>query len=115
MWIECANSGQVQAWETAELIWHKTTDRDWPPITMGLIHGLVALTFKHDANKDSKRIQILIAMMTWTIWKVKIKMSINDQEVHTHETSQILKELITRLIRNSWNATHFMEEKRKLK
>ena len=37
MWLECTNSGQAQAWEMTEKIWHKSTERDWLPITLGLI------------------------------------------------------------------------------
>ena len=52
-------------------------------------------------------------MTIWAIWKSKIKNSINDQDVTIHETSQVLKELISDLIRNSWNATLFMAEEMK--
>lgn len=115
LWLECTNSGQTMAWETAERIWHKTTDRDWPPITVGLIRGSAALTFEHDAGKDSERLRILISMTTWAIWKSKIKASINDLDASPHETSQLLKELITSLVRTSWNTTSFMEDKRQAK
>ena len=46
MWLECTNSGQAQAWETTKKIWRKLSERDWPPITLGLIQGSVALTFE---------------------------------------------------------------------
>ena len=113
MWLECTNSGQAQAWETTEKIWRKSTERDWPPITLGLIRGSAALTFEKDTNKDSERIKILISMTIWAIWKSKIKISINDENVPIHETTQTLKAQISNLIRNSWNATCFMEENRK--
>ena len=41
------------------------------------------------------------------------QISINDQEVSEHETTQTLKELIANLVRNSWNAASFMEDKKK--
>ena len=113
MWLECTNSRQSQAWETTEKIWRKLTKRDWLPITLGLIQGSAALTFEKDTNKDSKRIKILISMTIWAIWKSKIKNSINDENVPIHETTQTLKAQISNLIRNSWNATYFMEENRK--
>ncbi len=68
------------------------------------------LTFEEDFNKDSERLRILISMTIWAIWKSKIKNSINDQVVTLHETAQGLKELISDLIRKSWNTTCFMEE-----
>ena len=37
MWLECTNSRQAQAWEMTKKIWCKSTERDWPPITLGLI------------------------------------------------------------------------------
>ena len=46
------------------------------------------------------------------VWTSKIKNSnsINDQDVTAHETTQILKDLTSDLVRNSWNATDFMDE-----
>ena len=113
MWLECTNSGQAQAWKLTEKIWRKSSDCDWPPISVGLIRGLAALTFNKDYNKDSERIRILIALTTWAIWKSKIKISMNDQDASPHETTQTLRDLILTLVRNSWNATCFMEEDRK--
>jgi len=114
MWLDCVNSGQAHAWETAENTWRKTSNREWPIITLGLIRGSATLTYEKDFNKDSERIRILISMTIWAIWKSKIKNSINDQDVTIHETSQVLKELISDLIRNSWNATLFMAEEMKV-
>ena len=54
-------------------------------------------------------------MTVWAIWKSKIKISIQNQDVTPNETTQILKGLLTDLLTKSWNATHFMEEDRKLK
>jgi len=110
MWLECANSGQAQAWETTKKMWRKSSKRDWPPITLGLIRGSAAITFNEDFNKDSERIRILISITIWTIWKSKIKSSINNQDVTTNETTRVLKESISELIRKSWNATRFMAE-----
>jgi len=56
MWLECANSRQAQAWETTKKMWCKSSERDWPPITLGLIRGSAAITFNEDFNKDSERI-----------------------------------------------------------
>ena len=56
MWLECANSGQAQACGLIEKAWRKSSGRDRPPITLGLISGSAALTFKEHFNKDSERI-----------------------------------------------------------
>ena len=109
MWLECEHSGQAQAWETTKRIWRKSTDRDWPDISLGLIRGVGALTFEGDYNKDSERLRILISMTIWAIWKSKIKNSINSQDVAPNETSGVLKGLIADLIIKSWNATRFKE------
>ncbi len=113
MWLEYIHSGQAQAWEMTEKTWQKTSDIEWPPITLGLIRGSAALTFEKDFNKDSERLHILISMTTWAIWKSKIKNSINDQDVTTQETTQTLKGQISDLVRKSWNATRFMTEEMK--
>jgi len=49
-------------------------------------------------------------MTVWAIWKSKIKISIQNQDVTPNETTQILKGLLTDLVTKSWNATRFMEE-----
>jgi len=110
MWLECVNSGQGHAWETAAKTWNKTSNKNWPPITLGMIRGSAVLTFEEDFNKDLERLQILISMTIWVIWKSKIKNSINNQVVTLHEMAQGLKELISDLIRKSWNTMHFIEE-----
>ncbi len=46
MRLVCVHSRQVQAWEMTEKTWHNMSDRDWPPITLGLIRGSAALTFE---------------------------------------------------------------------
>ena len=46
----------------------------------------------------------------WAIWKSKLKSSINNQDVSPNETMQLLKELISDLIKKSWNATRFMAD-----
>jgi hypothetical protein len=48
-------------------------------------------------------------MTVWAIWKSKIKNSINNQDVATNETTQTLKEILSDVTRNSWNATRIME------
>ena len=62
---------QGMAWyparETAKKIWHKTTVRDWPDMTIGLIRGVAVLAFEIDYNKDSERLPILISMTIWAI------------------------------------------------
>ena len=63
-----------------------------------------------DTNKDSVRLRIPISMTIWAIWKLNLKSSINNQDVSPNETPQILKELMSDLIKKSWNATRFMEE-----
>jgi len=115
LWLECENSGQAQAWTTTRELWHKSTTRDWPDTNLGLIRGTAALTFDHDMNKDSERLRILISMTVWAIWKSKIKISIQNQDVTPNETTQILKGLLTDLLTKSWNMMCFMEEDRKLK
>jgi hypothetical protein len=49
-------------------------------------------------------------MTVWAIWKSKLKISIKDQDVAPNETTQILKELLSDLTRNSWNATRSWKE-----
>ena len=109
LWLECNNNGQRQAWELAERLWRKTTKRNWPIITIGLIRGAAAISFEKDTNKDSERLRTLIPMTVWAIWKSKIKSSIYNQDVTPNETTQLLKELISDLIKKNWNATRFME------
>ena len=53
--------------------------------------------------------------MVWAIWKSKIKISIQNQDVTPNETTQILKGLLTDLVIKSWNTAHFMEEDKKLR
>ena len=84
--------------------WRKTTDRQWPNISMGLIRGVAALSFENDLSKDSERIRNLISMTVWTIWKSRNKNSINDQDISQAEIRETLKELISDMIRKSWNA-----------
>jgi len=98
MWTECKNNGQNLAWDTAKLIWHKTTTRTWPDVTMGLIRGATALTFEDNSSKDSERLQILISMTIWAIWKSRNKNTILDLEAVPSETRDTLKELIRDLI-----------------
>jgi len=56
---------------------------------------------------------MLIAMTVWAIWKSKIKISIQNQDVTPNETTQLLKGLLTDLVSKSWNATRLMEEGKK--
>jgi len=49
-------------------------------------------------------------MTVWAIWKSKIKISIQNQDVTPNETTQTLKGLLTDLVTKSWNTTRFMEE-----
>jgi len=115
LWIECENSGQAQAWSTTRELWHKSTTRDWPDINLGLIRGAAALTFEHAMNKDSERLRMLIATTVWAIWKSKMKISIQNQDVTPNETTQLLKGLLTDLVTKSWNATRFMEEGKRVR
>ncbi len=52
-------------------------------------------------------------MTVWVIWKSRIKNSLGNQDVTTHKTTQTLKEMISDLVRKSWNVTRFMEEEMK--
>ena len=76
---------------------------------MGLIRGVAALSFEDDYGKDSERLRILISMTIWAIWKSRNKNSINNQDVSSNETREVLKDLLQDLIRKSWNATRFLE------
>ena len=109
IWLDCEHNGQNLAWELTSRIWRKTTPRTWPIISLGLIRGAPAIGFENDQNKDSERLRILIALSVWAIWKSRNKSSINDQEVTPYETAETLKNIITDLVRKSWNATKFME------
>ena len=72
-------------------IWRKTTLRNWPAISLGLIERSAAITFNNDHNSDSERLQIPISMTLWAIWKPRNKNSINNQDVVPNE---VLKEMI---------------------
>jgi hypothetical protein len=109
MWLECRNNGQDRAWVKAREIWGKTTTRNWPDLSLGMIKGAAALSFEHDQNKDSERLRILISMTVWAIWKTRNKNSINNQEVSTGEASEELVRLLKDLITKSRNATQFLE------
>ena len=84
----------ITSMETAGRIWNKTTERDWPIVSLGLIRGATPLSFEDDYSKDSERLRILISMTIWAIWKSSNKNSINDQEVAAAETRETLKGLI---------------------
>jgi len=114
LWLTCEHNGQQQTWETMTNIWRKTTNRDWPAISLGLIKGSAVITFNNDYNSDSERLRILISMTIWAIWKSRNKNTINNQDVGPNETKETLKEMLSNLIRNSWIATRFMEPRRKL-
>ena len=113
LWLECTNNGQGQAWELAQTIWRKTTDRQWPNISLGLIRGVAALSFENDLSKDSKRLCILISMTVWAIWKSRNKNSINNQDISQAETREALKEQISNMVRKGWNTTRFMIDSKK--
>ena len=91
----------------------KSTDREWPKITLDLIRGAPALKFEIDLCKDSDRLRILISMAVWAIWKSRNRSAILDRNTSTTETAETFKELIQDQIRKSWNATRFLEGKRK--
>jgi len=114
IWLNCENNGQEAAWETAKSSWQKTTTRPWPTVSIGLIKGATALVFDNDYNRDSERLRILVLMTTWAIWKSRNKNAINNQNVSPNETKEVLKDLISSLIRNSWIETRFMVDKKKL-
>jgi hypothetical protein len=93
--------------------WKKTTSRNWPILSMGLIKGAPAISFENDVNKDSERLRILISMTIWAIWKSRNKNTITDQDVAQQEANETLKGLLKDLVRKSWNATRFMEGNRR--
>jgi len=110
MWLECEKPwrGKQQG-----SFGRKTISRTWPNISTGLIKGIAALSFEDDLSKDSERLRVLISMTIWAIWKSRNKNSILDQDVAPSKTREVLKELIGDLIRKSWNATRFMEGRRR--
>ena len=55
----------------------------------------------------------LLSMTISAIWKSRNKNTINNQDVAPGEASSTLKELIRDLMRNSWNATRFLEGSRR--
>ena len=67
-----------------------------------------------DYTKDSERLRILLVLTIWAIWKTRNKCAINNQEIAPTEASVTLKELISDLIRKSWNATRFMEGSKRI-
>ena len=111
LWLECEHNGQEITWETARKIWRKTTTRNWPNTSLGLIRGIPAFGFENDPNKDSERLRILVTLTVWAIWKSRNKSSINDQDISPNETAETLRNSITDLVRKSWNATKFMESR----
>ncbi len=76
--------------------------------------GTPALSSEYGHSKDSERLRILISMTIWAIWKSRNKNAINNQDVAPNETREVMKELISDLVRKSWNATRFMEGGRRL-
>lgn len=48
-------------------------------------------------------------MTIWAPWKSRNKNAKNNQDVAPSETGEILKQLISDLVRKSWNVTRFME------
>jgi len=81
--------------------------------TLDLMRGTSALKFEIDLNKDSDRLRILISMAIWAIWKSRNRSAILDQTTPPTETAETFKDLIQDQIRKSWNATRFLEGKRK--
>ena len=111
LWLECEHNGQNITWETARNIWRKTTPRSWPNLSLGLIRGTPAIGFENDPNKDSERLRILISLPVWAIWKSRNKSSINNQDVSPNEMAETLRNIISDLVRKSWNANKFMENR----
>ena len=114
LWLQCEYNGQQMAWDMAKRIWNKLTDRDWLNISMGLIKGAPAMAFEHDNNKDSQRLKIFISLTTWVIWKSRNKSTMNNEEISTIEAKETLKNLVTDLVRRSWNMTKYKEKCRKV-
>ena len=110
LWLQCEYNGQQMAWDTAKSIWNKSTDREWPNMSMGLIKGAPAMAYKHDNNKDLQRLRILISLTTWVIWKRRNKNTMNNKEITTIKAKETLKHLVTDLVRRSWNAMKYMEK-----
>jgi len=81
LWLSCEHNGQRQTWDTTTNIWRKTTPRNWPAISLGLIRGSAVITFNNDCNSDSERLWILISMTIWAICKSRNKNTINNQDV----------------------------------
>ena len=98
---------------TRQKEWNKSSDRDWPNISMGLIKAAPAMAFEHDSNKDSQRLRILISLTTWAIWKCRNKSTTNNEEISIIDAKETLKNLVTDLVRRSWNATKHMEKRRR--
>ena len=67
------------------------------------------LSFQYDHKRDSERLCILISMTVWAIWKSRNKNPVNNQGVTTEKARETLRELISDLVRKSWNAERFME------
>jgi len=53
-------------------------------------------------------------MAIWAIGKSRNKTAITNQDVSPNETAETLKGRIQAQVRKSWNATRFLEGKRKL-
>ena len=57
IWLQYEENDQSLAWETAEKIWDKTTERTCPVMSLGPIRGTTALVFEDDYSKDSERLR----------------------------------------------------------
>ena len=86
----------------------------WPDTSMDLIRGAAAISFEDEHSKDYERAHILISMAIRSIWNSRNKHSINNQAVVPNETREALKDILSDLVRKSWNATLFMEAGRRL-
>jgi len=70
--------------------------------------------FDDDYNRDSERLRILISLTVWAIWKARNKNTTSNQNVSLNESKELLKDLISSLIRNSWIETCFTNDKKRL-
>jgi len=118
LWLLCPYNGQTSAWEMAKHIWRKTTDTEWPEISIALIRGAGAITLTDNQGEprtstDSERLRIIIANTVWAIWKTRNARTIQGELVHHEKTSELLKELIKDYITRWWNSLKFEKGKRR--
>ena len=112
--LACETNVQVLVWEIAKTIWHNSTARTWPDISMGLIGGTAALPFENNTSGSYKAYKY----EPRHLWHHGQNENLEEKTIRTDvalgEAGDVLKEHLRDLVSESWNATHFMEGGRRM-